>query len=148
MSAFTRRGATASLHEHALLRAAQNHERRALEELLRRYEPLIAAMHGRGFEVAIETNGTIPAPQGIDWICVSPKANGALRLRSGDELKLIYPQPGAEPEKFEQLDFRYFSLQPMDGPERIANTRRAVEYCLAHPRWRVSLQTHKILGIP
>jgi len=118
------------------------------EPLLQLDEPLISAMHARGFEVAIETNGTIAAPPGIDWICVSPKAEGALRLRSGNELKLIYPQPGAEPEKYERLDFRHFFLQPMDGPDRVANTRRTVEYCLAHPRWRVSLQTHKILGIP
>lgn len=118
------------------------------EPLLQLDAPLIAALHGCGFEVAIETNGTLPAPDGVDWTCVSPKANSVLRLEAGDELKLIYPQPGAEPEKYERLAFRHFFLQPMDGPERVANTRHAVEYCLAHPRWRISLQTHKILGIP
>ena len=118
------------------------------EPLLQLDEPLIGALHARGFELAIETNGTLPAPGGLDWICVSPKAESVLRLHSGDELKLIYPQPGADPSKYEALDFRHFFLQPMDGPERALNTRRAVEYCLAHPRWRISLQTHKILGIP
>jgi 7-carboxy-7-deazaguanine synthase (Cx14CxxC type) len=109
---------------------------------------LIDALHDRGFEVAIETNGTLPLPAGIDWSCVSPKAGTILRVLRGDELKLIYPQPGAEPERYEGLDFRHFFLQPMDGPELPVNTRRAVEYCLAHPRWKISLQTHKILGIP
>lgn len=110
--------------------------------------PLIDALHERGFEVAVETNGTLPAPPGIDWICVSPKARTALRVVAGDELKLIYPQPGAEPDQFESLDFRYFFLQPMDGPDVKENTRLAVAYCLSHPRWRISLQTHKIMGIP
>src|SRR5579872_3853240 len=118
------------------------------EPLLQLDAPLIGAIRERGFEVAIETNGTLPAPAGVDWTCVSPKATSALRLESGDELKLIYPQPGAEPEKYERLAFRHFFLQPMDGPQRVANTRRAVEYCLAHPRWPISLQTHKKLGIP
>jgi 7-carboxy-7-deazaguanine synthase len=109
---------------------------------------LIKALHERGFEIAVETNGTLPAPPGLDWICVSPKAGAALRLVAGNELKLIYPQPGAEPEKFEHLDFPHFFLQPMDGPEVKENTRLTVAYCLAHPRWRISLQTHKIMGIP
>jgi 7-carboxy-7-deazaguanine synthase len=118
------------------------------EPLLQLDEPLIGALHARGFEIAIETNGTLEAPAGIDWICVSPKAGADLRQTRGDELKLVYPQPGAEPERFERLAFRHFSLQPMDGPEREDNTERAIEYCLAHPRWRLSLQTHKLLGIP
>jgi 7-carboxy-7-deazaguanine synthase len=111
-------------------------------------EPAIGALHQRGFEVAIETNGTRTLPPGLDWVCVSPKAGTDLVVTTGDELKLVYPQPGAEPERFEQLAFRRFLLQPMDGPERDANTHRAVLYCLAHPRWRLSLQTHKLLGIP
>jgi len=118
------------------------------EPLLQMDDRLIDALHGRRFEVAVETNGTLPLPAGIDWTCVSPKAGTVLRLSTGDELKLIYPQPGADPERYEQLDFRHFFLQPMDGAELERNTRLAVEYCLAHPRWRISLQTHKILGIP
>ncbi len=118
------------------------------EPLLQLDEPLIGAFHARGFEVAVETNGTLDAPPGIDWICVSPKAGAALRQMRGDELKLVYPQPGAEPERFERLDFRFFSLQPMDGPLREENTELAIQYCLEHPRWRLSLQTHKLLGIP
>jgi len=118
------------------------------EPLLRLDAPLIDAFHRQGFEIAIETNGTRAAPAGIDWICVSPKAGADLVQRSGDELKLVFPQPGAEPELFESLAFRYFSLQPMDGPERERNTQLAVRYCLEHPRWRLSLQTHKLLGIP
>lgn len=118
------------------------------EPLLQMDDALIVALHAHGFEVAVETNGTLPLPAGIDWACVSPKAGSALRLSAGDELKLIYPQPGAEPEKYERLAFRHFYLQPMDGPDLERNTRLAVEYCLAHPRWRISLQTHKILGIP
>ena len=118
------------------------------EPLLQLDAPLIDALHRRGFEVAVETNGTRPAPPGLDWICVSPKAGAPLRLTTGDELKLIYPQPGLEPERFEGLDFRHFFLQPLDGPHRAANTRLAVDYCKAHPRWRLSLQTHKWLGIP
>jgi 7-carboxy-7-deazaguanine synthase len=119
------------------------------EPLLQLDAALVEAFHSRGFEVAIETNGTQSAPAGIDWICVSPKANAPLRLINGDELKLVYPQtePAAQPECFEHLDFRHFSLQPMDGPELTRNTRLAVEYCLAHPRWRLSLQTHKLLGL-
>ena len=108
----------------------------------------IDALHARGFEVAVETNGTIAAPWGLDWICVSPKAGAALKQCTGDELKLVYPQPGAEPAAFESLQFRHFFLQPMDGPLRDANTQAALKYCLDHPRWRLSLQTHKLLGIP
>jgi 7-carboxy-7-deazaguanine synthase len=110
--------------------------------------PLADEMHARGFEIAIETNGTIPIPAGLDWVCVSPKARTALAVRSGNELKLVFPQPGIEPRHFEGLDFRHFFLQPMDGPEVEANTRLALLYCLQHPRWRLSIQTHKLLGIP
>ncbi len=118
------------------------------EPLLQLDAELIRALHARGFEIAVETNGTIAAPEGLDWICVSPKAGTELKLRGGDELKLVYPQEGAEPERFAHLAFRHFFVQPMDGPRRAENTRLAVEYCLAHPQWRVSLQTHKLLGIP
>ncbi len=118
------------------------------EPLLQLDGPLIEALHACGFEIAIETNGTKPAPPGIDWICVSPKANAPLALTSGDELKLVFPQEGAEPARFEQLDFRHFFLQPMDGPDVRANTIAAARYCLAHPRWRLSLQTHKLIGLP
>ena len=118
------------------------------EPLLQLDEALIEALHGYGFTVAIETNGTQPLPPGVDWVCVSPKAGAELVLRAGDELKLVYFQPEAEPEKFIDLDFRHFFLQPMDGPERERNTRRAISYCLTHPQWRLSLQTHKLLGIP
>jgi len=118
------------------------------EPLLQLDEPAIAALHGAGFEVAVETNGTQAAPPGLDWICVSPKAGAPLVLRAGDELKLVYPQAGAEPERYRGLAFRHFFLQPMDGPERARNTALALAYCLAHPEWRLSLQTHKMLGIP
>jgi 7-carboxy-7-deazaguanine synthase (Cx14CxxC type) len=118
------------------------------EPLLQIDSVLIDALHARGFEIAVETNGTIAAPPGLDWICVSPKAGAALMQRTGDELKLIYPQPGVEPAAFESLSFRHFFLQPMDGPYRDANTQAALQYCLDHPRWRLSLQTHKLLGIP
>jgi 7-carboxy-7-deazaguanine synthase (Cx14CxxC type) len=118
------------------------------EPLLQLDDAAIAALHQRGFEIAVETNGTQPAPAGLDWICVSPKAGAPLVLAGGDELKLVFPQSGAEPEGFRDLPFRHFFLQPMDGPEREANTSRAVAYCLAHPEWRLSLQTHKMLGIP
>ncbi len=120
------------------------------EPLLQLDEPLIAALHARGFEVAVETNGTRPAPSGLDWICVSPKAAAPLKLTRGDELKLVYPQsePEAQPERFAELAFRHFFLQPLDGPDRDANTQAAVAYCLDHPQWRLSLQTHKWLGIP
>jgi 7-carboxy-7-deazaguanine synthase len=117
------------------------------EPLLQVDAPLVAALHGAGFEIAVETNGTQPAPAGLDWVCVSPKAGSELVLTSGDELKLVFPQDGAEPERFEQLDFGRLLLQPMDSPDADENTRRAVEYCLAHPQWRLSLQTHKYLGI-
>lgn len=118
------------------------------EPLLQLDPPLIAAVKARGFEIAIETNGTIAAPSGIDWICVSPKAGTHLVQTSGQELKLVYPQPEARPQAFEHLDFQHFFLQPMDGPDRIQNTELAVAYCLEHPRWRISLQTHKLMGIP
>ena len=119
------------------------------EPLLQLDEPLIAAFHREGFEVAVETNGTQPAPSGLDWICVSPKAHAPLRILNGDELKLVFPQrePEAQPDRFEHLEFRHFFLQPMDGPEIAENTRRAIQYCLAHPKWRLSLQTHKLLGL-
>ncbi len=117
------------------------------EPLLQLDEALIDRLHERGFEVAIETNGTRLAPDTIDWICVSPKAGVELVQRSGDEIKLVYPQPGAPPEEFETLDFDQFFLQPMDGPRTEENTRLAVDYCMAHPRWRLSVQTHKILGL-
>jgi 7-carboxy-7-deazaguanine synthase (Cx14CxxC type) len=109
---------------------------------------LIAALHAGGFEIAIETNGTLPLPEEIDWVCVSPKAEADLLVRSGDELKLVFPQQGGEPERYRDLDFQHFFLQPMDGPAREENTRSALEYCLRHPQWRLSLQTHKLLGIP
>lgn len=124
------------------------------EPLLQLDAPLIAALHGRGFEIAVETNGTQPLPpatsdrERIDWICVSPKAGSELVLTQGDELKLVYPQSGAEPERFSALHFSHFYLQPMDGLARAENTRRAVAYCMQHPQWRLSLQTHKYLGIP
>ena len=118
------------------------------EPALQLDEPLIEALHGHGFEVAIETNGTVPTPAGVDWICVSPKAGTTLLQRSGSELKLVFPQVGAEPEMFEGLPFEHFLLQPMDGPAREANTQAALAYCLAHPRWSLSLQTHKLLGLP
>lgn len=118
------------------------------EPLLQMDAVLIDALHAAGFEIAIETNGTLEPPPGIDWICVSPKSTAALQLLKGDELKLVYPQHDAPPEKFEKLDFRYFQLQPMDGPDRARNTELATAYCLAHPKWRLSLQTHKFIGIP
>jgi 7-carboxy-7-deazaguanine synthase (Cx14CxxC type) len=118
------------------------------EPLLQLDAELIAALHMRDFEIAVETNGTIAAPDGVNWICVSPKAGVALVQRSGDELKLVYPQQGVEVADFELLAFRHFFLQPMDGPDRAANTKLALRYCMEHPQWRLSLQTHKILGIP
>lgn len=118
------------------------------EPLLQLDTTLIDALHDAGFEVGVETNGTRPAPVGLDWICVSPKADVELVLTEGDELKLVFPQEKATPERFEQLRFPRLLLQPMDGPDREANTRRAVEYCLTHPQWSLSLQTHKYLGIP
>jgi 7-carboxy-7-deazaguanine synthase (Cx14CxxC type) len=118
------------------------------EPLLQLDGPLVAALHAQGFEIGIESNGTMPAPPGIDWICVSPKADAELKLTRGNELKLVFPQALAPPERFGQLAFDHFFLQPMDGPEREANTRAAIDYCLAHPQWRLSLQTHKLIGIP
>ena len=120
------------------------------EPLLQLDLPLIAALHARGFEIAVETNGTIAPPPGIDWLCVSPKADATLVVTSGDELKLVYPQQGSggDPERYRQLGFRHFFLQPMDGPEVAHHTRLALAYCLTHPAWRLSLQTHKFLGIP
>lgn len=117
------------------------------EPLLQLDVPLVEALHARGFEVAIETNGTLAVPEGVDWVCVSPKAGTELVVTVGDELKLVYPQPGAEPERYEGLAFSQLYLQPMDGRARVENTRDAVAYCLAHPRWKLSLQTHKLLGI-
>ena len=117
------------------------------EPVLQVDEPLLAALHDRGFSVALETNGTLPVPPGVDWICVSPKAQAPVVQTRGQELKLVFPQAGVDPARFEGLDFERFLLQPMDGPDREANTRAAIAYCLAHPRWRLSVQTHKYLGI-
>jgi 7-carboxy-7-deazaguanine synthase len=117
------------------------------EPLLQLDTPLVDALHARGFEIAIETNGTRAAPAGIDWVCVSPKAEAPLVLTRGDELKLVFPQERGAPERFAGLEFAHFFLQPMDGPEVARNTQRAVAYCLEHPQWRLSLQTHKVLGI-
>ncbi len=118
------------------------------EPLLQLDAPAIAALHEAGFEIGIETNGTLMPPPGIDWICVSPKAGSQQVLKRGSELKLVYPQAGAEPERFTDQDFTHFFLQPMDNTERTANTQAAIAYCMANPRWRLSLQTHKLLGIP
>jgi 7-carboxy-7-deazaguanine synthase (Cx14CxxC type) len=118
------------------------------EPLLQLDAPLIAALHAKGFEVAVETNGTQEPPPGLDWVCVSPKARADLKLTQGDELKLVFPQEGMEPERFTHLPFRHFLLQPMDGPAQEENTRAALQYCLTHPQWRLSLQTHKLLRIP
>ncbi|MER7900083.1 7-carboxy-7-deazaguanine synthase [Streptomyces sp. NPDC096046] len=117
------------------------------EPLLQLDEAAIDALHARGFEIAVETNGTRPPPRGIDWLCVSPKIGSTLALTSGDELKLVYPQAGGDPAQFEGLDFRHFRLQPLDDADREAHTRAAVEYCMKNPRWTLSLQTHKYLGI-
>ena len=119
------------------------------EPLLQLDAPAVDALHAAGFEVAVETNGTRLAPPGLDWVCVSPKAGAPLALTAGDELKLVYPQAeaAAQPERFAQLAFRQFWLQPMDGPELAANTRAAIAYCLANPRWRLSVQTHKVVGV-
>jgi 7-carboxy-7-deazaguanine synthase len=117
------------------------------EPLLQMDATLIDALHARGFEIAVETNGTIAVPAGIDWICVSPKVGAQLKQKSGDELKLVYPQAGCDPGVFATLSFRHFFLQPMDGPSREINTAETLRYCLRHPRWRLSLQTHKLLGI-
>lgn len=118
------------------------------EPMLQLDKDLVEALHTKGFEVAVETNGTIAPPEGIDWICVSPKANTELVIQSGQELKLVFPQEGADPSLYEKLDFENFFLQPMDGPATQENTQKCLQYCLAHPQWRLSLQTHKILDIP
>lgn len=118
------------------------------EPLLQLDKDLIEALHAANFRIAVETNGTVLAPEGIDWICVSPKSNSALLLQSGHELKLVYPQAENHPEQFEALDFKHFLLQPMDGPDRARNTQLAIEYCKTNPRWNLSIQTHKVLGIP
>ena len=117
------------------------------EPLLQLDPPLIAALKARSFDIAVETNGTQPAPEGLDWICVSPKADAPLVRTTGQELKLVFPQDTARPERFAHLDFERFWLQPMDGPDLEANTRAAVAYCLAHPQWRLSVQTHKYIGV-
>ncbi|MBI1867644.1 MAG: 7-carboxy-7-deazaguanine synthase [Methylocystis sp.] len=117
------------------------------EPMLQVDAALIDALHGEGFEIAMETNGTLPVPASIDWICVSPKAGAPLAQTAGDELKLVFPQQGAEPERYEHLAFDHFLLQPMDGPQLARNTRAAIDYCLAHPHWRFSLQTHKTIGV-
>ena len=143
--------ALADAVEHAWPAAARSHRFVVCtggEPLLQLDADAIAALHRRGFRVAIETNGTLAPPAGIDWVCVSPKATAALAVHRGDELKLVYPQADAPPERFEALEFAHFFLQPMDGPDRGRNTQAAVEYCLAHPRWRLSLQSHKLIGIP
>ncbi len=118
------------------------------EPLLQLDDDLIRALHDREFEIAIETNGTITVPSGVDWVCMSPKADAALVVEHGDELKLVHPQAGVDPQRFERLEFDHFFLQPMDGPDVERNTRLALDYCRDHPRWRLSLQTHKFLGIP
>jgi organic radical activating enzyme len=118
------------------------------EPLLQLDETLVRALHCEGFEVAIQTNGTLKPPVGIDWICVSPKAGAPLKIHSGNELKLVFPQYGAEPDLYENLEFDHFLLQPMYGSDGPANTELAIAYCKTHPRWRLSLQTHKILRIP
>jgi len=117
------------------------------EPLLQLDKPLIDALHSFGFEIAIETNGTLPAPDGIDWICVSPKARADLILRHGDELKLVYPQEGSMPEQYEDLAFSYHYLQPTYGPDLARNTDSAIDYCLKNPNWRLSIQTHKVIGV-
>jgi 7-carboxy-7-deazaguanine synthase len=117
------------------------------EPLLQLNEPLIEAFHREGFEVAVETNGTCTPPDGIDWLCVSPKGVAPLLVTTGDELKLVYPQVDAHPESFVNLDFKNFFLQPMDGAEQKINTQKAIIYCMEHPKWRLSVQTHKVLGI-
>lgn len=134
------RGASESVHPFAVCTGG--------EPLLQLDHDLVGELHARGFHVALETNGTKPAPPGLDWICVSPKADAELVLKAGDELKLVYPQENAPPERFEQLAFDQFFLQPMDGPDREVHTRQVVDYCKAHPQWRLGLQLHKLLGIP
>ena len=118
------------------------------EPLLQIDEALIVALHARGFEIGVETNGTLAPPPGLDWICVSPKADASLVLTQGDELKLVFPQDRGEPEQYEGLSFRHFFLQPMDGPDRDRHTTAAADYCMRRPKWRLSLQTHKLIGLP
>jgi 7-carboxy-7-deazaguanine synthase len=118
------------------------------EPLLQVDDDAVAALHRRSFMIAVETNGTIRPPSGLDWVCVSPKARAPLVVKEGDELKLVYPQEGLSPDSLQDLSFRHFWLQPMDGSDRVSNTKAAVAYCLQHPRWRLSLQTHKLIGIP
>lgn len=118
------------------------------EPLLQLDEPLVDALHAEGFQVAVETNGTQTAPRGLDWVCVSPKAGAPIVLKRGQELKLVFPQDGARPDDFAELEFDYFFLQPMDGPDRLRNTKLAAAYCLANPQWRLSVQTHKLVGLP
>lgn len=118
------------------------------EPLLQLDAPLIAAFKAKGFDIAVESNGTLTAPEGIDWLTVSPKADAAIVQTRGEELKLVFPQPGVDPAAFEHLDFKRFSLQPMDGPHQMENAQAAFEYCLAHPKWSLSLQTHKWIGAP
>ncbi|MBV0931983.1 7-carboxy-7-deazaguanine synthase [Marinobacterium weihaiense] len=117
------------------------------EPALQLDEALVDALHARGFEIAIETNGTKPLPNGIDWVCVSPKGSSDILITKGDELKLVYPQSAAMPERFAAFTFSHYYLQPMDGPLQDTNTRRCIDYCQAHPRWKLSLQTHKMIGI-
>ena len=117
------------------------------EPMLQLDAELIAALHNKGFDIAIESNGTLPVVAGVDWICISPKGANPLAQTSGDELKLVFPQLDAPPEAFERLAFKHFLLQPMDGPEIVRNTKLAIDYCLAHPRWRLSVQTHKMIGV-
>lgn len=117
------------------------------EPLLQLDAALIEALHARGFEVAIESNGTLAAPEGVDWICISPKADAPVVQTCGHELKLVFPQPAAMPDRFEHLSFERFWLQPMDGPDQAANTAAAIDYCLTHPKWRLSVQTHKYIGV-
>ncbi len=118
------------------------------EPLLQLDGALLSALHEAGFTVGVETNGTIAVPKGVDWLCVSPKAGAPLVLNAGNELKLVYPQRALHPEELVSLSFDYYFLQPMDGPDVKSHTRAAMEYCLANPPWRLSLQTHKVLGIP
>lgn len=118
------------------------------EPLLQLDAALVGALHERGFSIAVETNGTIEAPAGIDWLCVSPKTGGDVVQRSGNELKLLFPQEGSEPARFEDLAFDHFFLQPIDGPDRLRNTKDAIAFCMRHPQWRLSVQSHKFLGIP
>lgn len=117
------------------------------EPALQLDDALLAALHERGFEVAVETNGTLALPEGLDWVCVSPKAGTDLVVRRGDECKVVYPQDGLDPAELTDLDFTHFRLSPMDGPHLARNTASAIDYCLAHPRWQLSIQTHKVLGI-